>query len=222
MEGAHLHVARQVTRWLVYDGTISLEGIRCVPLAVEATVWILAVLGSIVAIVLTCRTTLRGPTISYILAGTALVVGYLGLLTPFPFFPRIGFCQADGESQFAFELNRLFGAPLALGAVALVGAISGNVICPSCHNPTISFRQFWLRSSWRAQRCSGCGAVCRLKHPARFTALGVGSAMAVLAVGYVVAGYGGFLALIPVALALDAWVDFHTIRSLKLLKVSDH
>jgi hypothetical protein len=222
MEDAHLHVTRQVTRWLVCDGTISLEGIRCVRLAVEATVWILAFLGSIVAIVLTCRTTLRGPTISYILAGTALVVGYLGLLTPFPFFPRIVFCQADGEYQFAFELNRLFGAPLALGAVALVGAISGKVICPSCHSPTISFRQFWLRSAWRAQRCSGCGAVCRLRHPAGFTALGVASAMAVLAVGYIVAGYGGFLALIPVALTLDAWVDFHTIRSLKLLKVSDH
>jgi hypothetical protein len=42
--------------------------------------------------------------ISYILPGTALIVGYLGLLTPFPFFPPIVFCQVDGEYQFAFEL----------------------------------------------------------------------------------------------------------------------
>jgi hypothetical protein len=71
---------------------------------------------------------------------------------------------------------------------------------------------------WRG----GFGAVCRLKHPAGFTGLGVVSAMTVLALGYVVAGYGSFLALIPVALAVDAWLDYHAIRSLKLLKTLDH
>jgi hypothetical protein len=53
MEDAHLHVPRGVTRWSVCDGAVSFEGVRCVPLAIEAAVLAIALIGSIVAIGLT-------------------------------------------------------------------------------------------------------------------------------------------------------------------------
>lgn len=220
MEDAHLHAVRGTTRWLVYEGTISLEGIRCLPLAIEAAVWLGALLASIVALTLICRTTLRSPAISYVLVAGALVIGYLGLLTPFSFWPRIFYCQTDGDYQFAFELNRLFAAPLAFGAMALVATISGNVICPTCQKAAIPFRQIWLKST-RHARCPRCGARCRLRHPVGFALIGLIPAILVLALGYIVAGYVGFLTLVPVALGANAWLGYYAIRSFGWLRASE-
>jgi hypothetical protein len=92
MEDLHLQVAHRAVRWLVYNDTISLEGIRCVPLAVEAATWLGALLAAIVALVLIWRTVPQAQTTAVLLAAFALVTGYLGLLTPFRFWPQISYC----------------------------------------------------------------------------------------------------------------------------------
>ena len=62
--------------------------------------------------------------VPFFLAVAAMVVGQLGFFTPFTFWPRIAYTWTNGQYHVALDLNKLFSAPLALGAVALCLVVS--------------------------------------------------------------------------------------------------
>ena len=93
-------------------------------LAIEAAVWPVSLAGGIVAIGLSRSPFRYRLVLSFVLAITAMIIGYLGFFTPFSFWPRIVYTWTNGDYRVGVDLNRFFGAPLAFGAVGLWLAIS--------------------------------------------------------------------------------------------------
>ncbi len=92
-------------------------------LIIEAVIWLAGLAGCFVALVLSRSPSRNRRILSFILATTSMLIGYLGLFTPFTFWPRIAYSWANGDFRVALDVNRFFGVPLALGAVALWLAI---------------------------------------------------------------------------------------------------
>jgi hypothetical protein len=88
-------------------------------LEIEAGVWLVTVVGCGVATLLSRQAPPKCPALSLILALLALVVGALGLWTPFSFLPRLGYSWIDRDERFHFyiEVNQFFVVPLVLGTL---------------------------------------------------------------------------------------------------------
>jgi hypothetical protein len=94
-------------------------------LAVVIVAWILGLACSALAIVFAVLDPLRRFGLSLILAGIAMVLGYLGFGhgTPFSFIPQIGYTWSSGDVQISLRSSWFFLAPLVLGTAAIVVAI---------------------------------------------------------------------------------------------------
>ncbi|MFO1497024.1 MAG: hypothetical protein U1G07_01280 [Verrucomicrobiota bacterium] len=207
------------TRWLVSDGTPVLDGISYPPLAAQAALWLMAVVGAVYAPVLSGSKRSWSRQASLGLAAAALGIGCLGYLAPFKWWPRIGYCQTAGDGQFSLDLNQLFAVPWFLGAIALVAALYGRtrILCPACHRATFSFRLRWLTPNLKQHTCPECGSLCRVKHPVGWVLLGLVSWIVLLGLGYWWKGLIGMTAAACVAAAWDAWLERYATRSRHLL-----
>jgi hypothetical protein len=213
-------VIAAVTRWLICNGRINLDGFRDATLLVAASWWAVAVLGSILALGLFHSNGSRYPAIASVLAFAASAIGYLGFFAAPPWWPQVGYCHTDGNGVFAFDLNSLFSVPVILGVTAFLAGISGKVTCPDCRQPGIPLRDIWLGSVRSPHRCSECSATCRLNNFLGFWFAGVISSFAILGLGYLAAGRAGALILLPTVIPFAAWLHHRMIRRLGLLTSS--
>jgi hypothetical protein len=93
-------------------------------LLIEGAVWLVSLVGGVLAIGLSRSPYRHRLTLSFVLAVSAMIIGYLGFFTRFSFWPRIAYSWSNGDYRIALDLNKFFGAPLVFGAVALWLAVS--------------------------------------------------------------------------------------------------
>jgi hypothetical protein len=212
-----LALEEDVTRWLVYNGTIVLDVFRSTTVMFEVMTWFIAVVDSVLSLGLMYRKSSKVSVAGLMLATGGILVGYLGSFAVSPLWPRIIFCQTNGDGVFAFDLSLLFALPIVLGVTALLAAISGNVICPACQLPGIPLRDVWWRPVRRPCECRACAALSVLRHPIAFGVLTTIWLAGVLWLGYGAAGRAGLLLILPPSLVSATWLQHWAIRKFQLL-----
>jgi hypothetical protein len=203
-------------RWLVSDGAISLDGFFYPPLAIQAGLWILLLAGATVAMRLSGDGEPRRLRLAVTLAVATLLIAICGYLTPFSWWPAVGYCQTNGDGQFAFRLNDLFALPWLLATMGLAAAVCSRVSlpCPRCTDGAIAFRKILLRPGFAGHSCPACGTKCRLRHPYLQFAIAVAMTVILLVAGSLAGGQAGFVSAGTLAVFAGAWCDYRLARGL--------
>jgi hypothetical protein len=110
----------EARRWKI----VGIMGKSYLHLIIEAAICVGGLISGIIAISLSRGPSLKRFVWSLALALAAIVIGWLGLFTPFSFWPRIAYSWTNGDYRIAMDLNCFFGAPLAFGTVGVWLAIS--------------------------------------------------------------------------------------------------
>jgi len=210
----------KTTRWLVSGGVLSFDGLGFPPLAIQAAIWLILMLSASAALALLRSDRSRRLWPVALLSGAALIVGCCGYFTPSFWWQPVIFCQTNGEGQLSLNLNTVFALPWLLGVLGLVTLICdrATLSCPGCRRPAISFRRIWLKSTFGTHRCPFCMAECQVEHPTWYWATGASLSVIILAGGFLWAGWTGLVVASSLAIALDAWFDYHMIQAFTLLK----
>ncbi len=91
------------------------------------------------------------------------------------------------------------------------------MICPKCQSDSIPFTKLWLKSGFGTYRCSGCGAISRVKKcvPLVIASMSFGGIAVIL--GFAFRSWLVFGVALVLGIIVDALIDSR-LRRLELVK----
>jgi hypothetical protein len=92
-------------------------------LLIEAAVWVASLAGCAGALALSRRDPPKWPFLALTLSVLTLVVGCVGLWTPFSVVPRVAYSWTNGGFRLYLDLNQFFVVPLVLGSLGILLAV---------------------------------------------------------------------------------------------------